>query len=236
MGDRIQIVILMQKRFFPFELQDLIQPCQKLVREYVRQFSNVYDIANAIIREIKYPFHLGVPDDTHIYNAYHGKWCKVIEIDYWDTAEEVLGTKLADCDGSSICFVTCLRAFGVSASRVYEVFGVVKDYRTDQILGGHAWSIFENKGWRLYESTLDRPPSEYPEIPSPYKPSIIGNVKYEPDIIFNDKLILMSKEYHRKNETHEKYELIAEAWNIETKPHLEFHKIKNRILRFILRR
>lgn len=207
------------------------------VEEYTKEITDVRMLADTIIIDIDYPFHFGTPDDTHIYNCFHGnqKFCKRIDLDYWQTAKETLSIRVGDCEDSSIAFVVCARQLGLSPEEVYEIFGVVKDASTSVILGGHGWCVWKDEqGWRLVESTLDCPPEEYPIVPDIFKPFRLSNVIYEPEWIFNDsefhdvtkkvapfQVISMPK---KKKETEEKYIAIAKAWRVDTKPLKAFHR------------
>jgi len=242
--------IIERQRFFKTRLNELFDLNSVVVQEYVKAFDSFKAIADDIIRIIDYPWYLGKPDDTHVWNAFHGtqKWCKRIDADFWQKASETLTIKVGDCEDSSIAFVTAVRAKGLSASNVYEAFGIVRDANTKVLLGGHGWAI--SKGipddkWRLYESTLDIPPAEYPIVENPEKPFRLGNIEYVPEWLFNDKIfkVVGSLDYREREkkdkETHEKYEAIAEAFGIETKPHLKWHERfagTKRLLRRILRK
>lgn len=240
-----------KQRFFKFRLKDLIQLNQLTVEEYVEEVmkdsDDITKLADAIIRDIQYPWYMGQPDDKHVYNAYHGAWCKTIELDYWDQGEEVIATRMGDCDGSSIAFVTCARQWGLTPYEVYELFGYVKDAKTNAILGGHAWALFKDKHgkWRLNETTLDIPPNTYPEVPEDklFKPYQLGNIVYVPEIAYNDKQEILCKGAPRslpplitmrvKRDSEKKAKAISEAWQINTKDNLLYNKQGTRIIRFI---
>jgi len=154
---------------------------------------------------------------------------RVYDIEVDETHNFVLafsGVIVHNCEDSSIAFVTAVRAKGLSAGNVYEAFGVVRDANTKALLGGHGWAI--SKGipddkWRLYESTLDTPPAEYPIVKNPEKPFKLGNIEYAPEWLFNDKIfkVVGSLDYRerekKKKETPKKYEAIHKAFGIETK-------------------
>ena len=215
-------MIFTEQRFYPFTLQDLIQLDNETVRNYTKQSKTIKDLADRVIIDIEYPFHLGQPDDKHDINNFHGHYCTSITLDYWQTAEETLFMKKGDCEDSSIAFVTCALLFGLNDDVVFEVLGVVQDADTDQILGGHGWSYFMLDGkMRLYESTLDVPP-EYPVIDDIMKPYRLESIVYVPQVLFNkvhEYIIEPSpfvKVLGRKSEI-EKHKRIAEAWKQDTK-------------------
>lgn len=220
--------IIENKRFWPFRLNELVDLFSHQVNVYSLKLpDDPKAVADAVIRDIEYPFHLGQPDDTHIWNCYHGsyKFCKRVDLDFWDKASEVAFIKVADCDGSSMLF-TALAGKLVGADGVYEIFGVVKDANTGEILGGHAWSVCKWGGqWHLVESTLDVPPVEYPVIihyKAPYK---LGEIVYEPMNLFNWKHYLEISPIGRylalgfkAKASRKKYEAIQKAWHMPVKP------------------
>jgi len=233
--------VIDSQHFFRRKITSLVDVHSDAVNEYVQSHPSIKLVADGIIRDIQYPFYMGRPDDKHTYNAYHGKWCHTIELDYWQTAEETLTIKIGDCEDSSIAFVACARHF-LPETKVFECFGVVRNEQ-GQILGGHGWSYFYLEGWRLYESTLDVPPIEYPivgkelnDIQSPVK---IGNVIYDPEFLFNDKkyIPIANITYYKEGtsmqnkETKEKYEAIERAWRIQTKFMLQYKTVKSKIAR-----
>jgi len=108
-------------------------------------------------------------------------------------------------------------------------------YRDNRLLGYHGWAIFkdEDGNWRIFESTLDIPPSYpdgYPKIDPEENRWGVGNLIYEAWIKFDrkayyewgskevdrmkDYLRLRRKEKERK----QKYEAIEESWKVRTKP------------------
>jgi len=216
------------KRFEPFYLWELLDYWSFMVQDYVKGLS-VQDVARKVIVDVKYPFYFGMPDDKHDVNYFHGKYCKSITLDYWQRSSETALVKYGDCEDSSILFVACCLALGVDSKRVYEVFGEVRDAQTDRFIGGHGWAVICDhlgEGWRLYESTLDHEPQEYPKIEDPRKPAIIGKIKYVPWVIWNDKeyeevghgLSSYLKLKFKDKERREKYELIAESLDVTAKP------------------
>lgn len=241
--------IFTSQRFFKFRLSELFDVHSPVVEEYADKLS-IKELADVIIIDISYPFHLGQPDDTHIFNAFHGdqKWCERIDLDYWQKAAETLTIRVGDCEDSSVAFVTCARVLGLKPDEVYEAFGIVKDASTGQILGGHGWAYFKDGDkWRLVESTLDAPPEEYPVCPDPFKPFQLANVIYEPEMLFNDS------EYHdittlkiysligerilkKRKETPDKWKALSKAHQNYTKPDIAMRKSLLAKLRNILRR
>jgi len=187
--------VVEKQRFWKVWLNELIDYCSYLPKKYVENKKTAREVVESLIREVEYPFYMGQPDDTHIYNAYHGKWCKKIDLDYWDTGSEVLATMIADCDGSAIVAATCLRAFGITHENVYVAFGYVTDLYGN-ILGGHAWTYAKDKSFGsdefvLLEMTLDEPPKSYlscgKTVDDLKNPKVVGNYKYVPEFLWNDK-------------------------------------------------
>lgn len=220
--------IIEGKRFWPFALCELIDLFSYQVNAYSLELINdPKDVADAVIRDVRYPFYLGQPDDSHQLNCFHGdyKFCKKVFLDFWSKASETAFLKVGDCEDSSILY-TALAGKLVGAEGVYEVLGLVRDADTGEILGGHGWPICKWDGhWHLVESTLDVPPIEYPVIihyKAPYK---LEKWIYEPMVLFNWKhyieispigkyLELIS----RVKESRKKYEAIQEAWKLPVKP------------------
>ena len=186
--------VVRSQRFWPIYLNELVDHWSYLPRSYVSEIENPRELMDKLIREIRYPWHLGAPDDHHQYNCYHGeyKWCKTVREDYWDSGSEVLATKVADCDGSAICGCTCARAMGVDPQNVYVVFGYVQRAGSGEFLGGHAWLYIKHEsfgeGWRYVELTLDQPPKEYPLVPDITKPLDWRGIELKPELLWNDEI------------------------------------------------
>jgi len=188
--------VFSRQRFWKFRLNELFNLDSVIVQEYAEASKNVIDLTNRIILDIEYPFHLGQPTDSHQLLTFH-TYKKCIDLDFWHKADETCALRKGDCEDSSIFFVTAARILGLSEKEVYEVFGVVRDATTGEVLGGHGWAYFWYDGWRLYESTLDAYPKEYPkvgvkhdEVTEIREPIRLENVVYDPEFLFNDK------EYH----------------------------------------
>jgi hypothetical protein len=224
------------ERFEPFELSELFDYNRYVVRKFFEDCKTAKDVADKVIRAVQYPFYLGQPDDQHKWNHFHGKWCKTITLDYWQLNSETALLLIGDCEDSSTLAVGGMRLKGVSSDDVFEAFGVVKD-ANGNILGGHGWLYARDKSFGtdkfvLVESTLDTPPSQYPEVGSTLddlnKPFRYENIIYEPELLFNDvqyieissatscKRIVLSRK--RFVENRGKYEAIAKAWRVNTKP------------------
>lgn len=223
--------VVSREYFYPIYLNELIDPESYTVKCYVKDKTSVKQIADSIILDVKYPIHWGLPDDTHVLSMYFGRyrWTKVIFWDFWDKGSMVLGTnKVADCDGSTIAFVTACRSFGVSQEDVFAVFGVVKqDGRT---LGGHAWAYVRDRSFGtfryvLVETTLDTPPEKYPEVGDSIedlkRPFYYNGIWYEPEFLFNDKryIGLVNFEYRKRfpMETVAKHLALEKAFYTRTK-------------------
>jgi hypothetical protein len=183
------------ERFEPFRLNELFDYSRFVVTEFFRDCNTAKDVADKVIREIQYPFTHGVPDDIHKWNHFHGKWCRTIYFDYWQTCSETALFKIGDCEDSSILTVGGMRLKGLSPDDVYEVFGKVLDADTNRLLGGHGWvyardQSFGSDDFVLVESTLDEPPLSYPRAGSSFSdlltPKKIGKIIYEPETLFND--------------------------------------------------
>lgn len=228
--------IITGKRFWDFRLNELVDLYSHQVAKYSKDLpSDPKMVADAVIREVEYPFHLGQPDDTHVWNCFHGeyKFCRRVDLDFWQKASETAVLLVGDCEDSSVLY-TALAGQIVGPDDVYEVLGLVKDAETGGILGGHGWSVCKwaepnvspgRPPFHLIESTLDIPPSEYPimvDFKAPYK---LGKWIYEPMILFNWKnyieiapLFQYLKISFKAKETRAKYEAIQQAWSMKTKP------------------
>jgi len=230
--------IIEGKRFWPFRLNEICDLHSEPVLAVSRKLPDEpKPVCDWVIREVEYPFHLGQPDDLHIWNAYHGKYrrCYRVDTDFWDTASEVAVTRVGDCDGSAIlCTALLGRIVNRPRSRnVYDVLGVVKD-KKGNVLGGHAWTIVryqevpeEIPQWHLIETTLDTPPTRYPVIWSPRRPATIGEWTYEPWVLFNwsqyEEVSQMGLRKYcklglRQKETREKYQALQQTYRLPTKP------------------
>jgi hypothetical protein len=141
-----------------------------------------------------------------------------------------------DCEDSSVLTVGGMRALGVKAEDVYEVFGVVRDAATGAVLGGHGWlyardKSFETDKYVLVESTLDTPPAKYPEVGSTLddlkKPFTYGSVVYDPEALFNDILYIEVRPISLgRKDTRVKHETIEKAWGIQSKFMKQLRKSK----------
>ena len=182
--------VVYHQRFWPIRLNELIDYQSYLVQEFIKDCKTPRELADEVIRKIAYPFHGGKPDDLHIYNSFHGRFCRKIESDYWAKASECLAALIGDCEDSTITFVACARAMGVKPEDVYVVFGYVRNARTGEIVGGHAWAVIIHEsfgaGWRYIETTLDVPPGDYPVVDDIRKPFAWGSWVLVPEILWND--------------------------------------------------
>lgn len=183
--------VFSSQRFWKFSLKELFNKCSVIVQEYAKASKDIIDLANRIILDIEYPFHLGKPCDSHQFLAFK-TYKKCIDLDFWGKADETCALRKGDCEDSSLFFVTCARIIGLTEEEVYEVFGVVRDSKSKSILGGHGWAYFwYDNAWRLYESTLDIPPREYPIVGQTLEdiksPIYFENVIYDPEFLFNDQ-------------------------------------------------
>ena len=245
----MEFPVVRHARFWPQYLNELINYRSYPVKEYVKDKKSAREVVEALIRDIKYPLHMGKPDDTHKYCAYHDKVNIKVEEDYWDDGAEPIVTKIADCDGSAIAACTALRALGVGYTDVLVAFGYVT--RDDQVLGGHAWlyardASFGSDKFIIAEMTLDQPPSKYPvvgELEDLKRPYQMGSYRYVPQYLWNDQLFItcpslaaIKLDYMEVGrglkEVEEKYRAINEMWGIKTK----FQAAAERSLLFKLRR
>jgi hypothetical protein len=219
-------------RFEPFRLNELFDYQRYVVVKFFEDCRTARDVAEKVIKAIQYPLFMGQPDDKHVWNHFHGKWCRKIELDYWQCCSETALFLIGDCEDSSILTVGGARLKGVPPENVYEVFGVVRDAVTGAILGGHGWVYvrdlsFGTDKFVLVESTLDAPPPRYPEVGSTLedlkKPFAWEGVVYVPEQLFNDVVYVeirpLTMRGRRMRERKEKYEAIMKAWKAKTKYH-----------------
>jgi len=220
------------KRFWKFNFRELFDRDSEVIRELAKKLMRAEQICRYVIEEIKYPFWFGQPDDKHVWNAFHGKFCVKVKHDFWQKASETAVSKYGDCEDKTILWVTLM---DMNLYKCYGFLGIV--YYKDKPLGGHAWGAFEDvKGnWRLYESTLEKAPSyphDYPVIPDPDTTNEfkVGRLRYVAIARFTTEEFWLSKrgvgimtlkEYltlpHKKKHTKKKIKLIRKAW-------AEYHK------------
>jgi len=228
--------LIVDRRFIPFKLNELITKDSAIIEEYVKNVKSVEEIADRVIRDVEYPFFLFSPDDRHSCCFFHGRFRKTVKEDYWQNAAETCYIKAGDCEDSSILFCSAARCFGVSHEDVYVVFGVIREAGNGRVLGGHAWCVFKGSDgkWHLMESTLDTPPVGYPVIPEEnlFERIKFNNVIYEPQLFWNDKCafnaynkvesVVEAMDYmvigRKHKENLEKYEAISSAWGTVNKP------------------
>jgi len=224
--------IIEKKRFWKFRLDELFDLYSHQLLEFCEEIDKPKPLADKVIKVVDYPFYHGRPDNTHIWNCYHGdqKFCVRRDLDFWQKGGETARIGVGDCEDSSLLFTSGCGSpeLGVRADRVYEVFGVVRDAETDRILGGHAWSYCKWGGdWHYVESTLDKPPEKYPAVEDIRKPYVHKKWKLVPYVLFNWKRYeelresMMSKYLKmefREKETRMKYEAIREMWELPVTP------------------
>jgi hypothetical protein len=206
-----------------------------VVQDFFKDCKTAREVAEKVIKAIQYPLFMGQPDDKHVWNHFHRRWCRSIELDYWQTCSETALFLIGDCEDSSVLTVGGMRLVGVSPENVYEVFGLVRDAMTNAILGGHGWVYVKDPSFGtdkfvLVESTLDTPPPRYPEVGPTFedlkRPYRWENIIYEPQAFFNDTtftgaLVVSGR---RLRETKEKYDAIMRAWKAKTKYHLALER------------
>jgi len=192
--------VVTKQRFWPTRLNELLDYDSYQVEQFLQGVPNAKVLADKVIRVIEYPFYHGQPDDTHVWNAFHGKWCRTITLDFWQKASETAAMKIGDCEDSSILGVAGSLRLGKEA---YEVFGYVEEWRRNprnpeegywEVVGGHGWYYvrdpdgFGDDKFHYVESTLDVPPKEYPVVEDIRKPLVWGTWRLVPEIIWNDKV------------------------------------------------
>lgn len=222
--------IVVDQFFWPIKLNELIDHDKYQISVFISGVKTAKELADKVIQTIEYPFYLGQPDDTHILNCYHGKWCKKISLDFWQPASWTATIGIGDCEDSSILYVATAKALGIPDNKLYVVFGVVLDASSKQLLGGHAWvyisdpSFGDNK-WRYVETTLDTPPPQYPPVPDITKPFQYNEIILVPEALWNSseyKEVGKGVAYlclrRKLRETRRKYEAIQKAFNITVKP------------------
>ena len=89
--------VVTKQRFWPTRLNELLDYDSYQVEQFLQGVPNAKVLADKVIRVIEYPFYHGQPDDTHVWNAFHGKWCKTITLDFWQKASETAAMKIGDC-------------------------------------------------------------------------------------------------------------------------------------------
>ena len=194
--------IIVRQRFWPTRLNELLDHESYQVKQFIEGCPNAKIIADKVIRVIEYPFHAGKPDDLHILNCFHGKWCKRVELDFWQKASETAAMKIGDCEDSSILGVAASLALGISPDDIYEVFGYLEEWKRNplnpkegywEIVGGHAWyyardkSFGDGDSFHYVESTLDKPPKTYPAVDDIRKPFTWGTWRLVPEILWNNE-------------------------------------------------
>jgi len=221
--------IIEKKRFWPFRLNSLVNLNSHQVNKWSEETEDDEEIvAGSVIKIVEYPMHHGAPDDTHIWNAYHGdyKRCYRRDKDFWQLASETAYVKVGDCEDSSIV-CTALEGKLVNANQTYEVLGMVKDADTGRNIGGHGWNYTRWNGeWHYVETTRDTPPEEYPVVENIREPYVHGDWKLVPYVLFNWKryeelkgglTAYMDLDFEQK-ETRQKYEALAELNEARMKP------------------
>lgn len=214
-------------RFERFRLNELFDYQRHVVRELFKNCKTARDVAELVIRVMQYPLYMGQPDDKHCLNVFHGRFCRCITEDYWQTCSETALFGWGDCEDSSVLTVGGMRLLGVSPENVYEVFGLVRDASSGEVLGGHGWVYardpsFGTDKFVLVETTLDVPPSRYPEVGSSLddlkRPYRFESVIYEPEQLFNDEVYVELRPLiTRKRSSRKVHEAIERAWGIESK-------------------
>jgi len=245
---RLSQPVVTEQFFWPIRLGELVDWYSFPVENFVKDCKSPKDVCDKVIRLVQYPYFMGHPEDRHQLLAFRDKvlgwkWKRCVKEDFWSPASYSAVLLIGDCEDSSILAVAGHRKLGLRPDQTYEVFGVVRDARTNEILGGHGWNVWkEGRRWLLCESTLDVPPPEYPIVADIRRACQIGNILYCPELLFNDIAYEMVgseevfKRKHKEKETEQKYEAIAKAWRIPTKPIILARRSRlRRIRRFFSR-
>jgi len=161
------------KRFTDMKLCNTLICRSGWIKKYMEKFNIKADkdAIEWVIKNIDYPLLFGIfPTDRHVWNAFNGKACYTITLDYWQTAWETLMTYVlnnrikgiqgyGDCEDTAILTASLLRLLKIPS---YVCLGVVYD-QNHNMLGGHGWTIarLSDGKWHLIETTLDIPP-KYP--------------------------------------------------------------------------
>ena len=240
--------VVQTQYFWEIRLNELLDWRSYQVEKFIKDCETPRDAADKIIRYLKYPFYAGRPCDRHEYNAFRGKYCRTVDLDYWARASECLASGWGDCEDGSIALVAALRRMGLAPEDVYVVFGYVRNAETGEVLGGHGWVYarhpsFGKDGYIYIETTLDEPPKEYPEVPDITKPFRWKRIELVPEFLWNDEvykpvavalgfIIYWFHRYwgvkekilgyldlkKRLKETRRKYEGLQRAWQMPVKP------------------
>ncbi len=225
--------VYQNQRFFPFKLNELIDKDSHTIWQFSKDRDYMI-IASDILMLVRYPFKNGKPDDEHGYSAFNGiyHYNRKIVDDYWQKGEETISILVGDCEDSSIAFVSCMRA--KNNSGVFEVLGYVTK-ENGEFLGGHGWSVSKlipDNNWRLYESTLDLPPLEYPIVADIRKPFHYNGIIYYPEQLFNDieyeEVKVMTKIGNLDLEKKTNFFMQRKNKKMRIKKHLEIAKAFNR--------
>jgi len=225
----VSFPIIEGTRFERFRLNELFDYNRYVVQEFFKDCGTAREVAELVIRTVQYPLYRGEPDDRHCLNAFHGRFCECITEDYWQTCSETVLFGWGDCEDSSVLTVGGMRLLGVSPRDVYTVFGLVRD-STGEVLGGHGWVYvrdpsFGTDKFVLVETTLDVPPSRYPEVGVTLddlkRPYTFGSVVYEAEQLFNDEVYIelrpLITRKRSKRSSRRVHEAIERAWDIESK-------------------
>lgn len=156
-----------------------------------------------VCKQIEYP-----PDDRHFLGAFSRADLPffglkyLIErstVDFWQYPSETLAWGYGDCEDSSICLCSLLRAGGIAPERVWVVVGTVNGY-------GHAWVELDG---RILETTLASAPN----------PVSRDYVEYTPRWRFNDLMLEGEIVFVPKDEG-SKLKWLGTLWQHPTKPQL----------------
>lgn len=159
------------------DVREFIRPYTYMVDELVRlySFKSPEDAWTWVLTNIKYPWGPFDQQDRHVMLAYlEEESCRFLEPkvcrakfvyqadDYWELPSEVLRDRMADCDGKSFLLASVLRRAFPNLP-AYATVGYYEGY-------GHVWvSIYYPDGWRVMETTLEKPLPEPPLEHPPYQ-------------------------------------------------------------------
>jgi len=150
------------------DVREFIRPGTYMVGELVarQRFARPEDAWAWVLSNIKYPWGPIDRQDRHVLMAYlepqtrHARYVYETD-DYWELPSEVLRDRTADCDGASFLLTSILRRAFPNLP-AYATVGHYEGY-------GHVWVAVWQDGWRVMETTLDRPPAVMPPEGPPYR-------------------------------------------------------------------
>lgn len=160
------------------DVREFIRPGTYMVGELVarERFARPEDAWAWVLSNIKYPWGPMDQQDRHVLMAYleeescsfmAPKTCRARFVyeqdDYWELPSETLRDRTADCDGRAFLLTSILRRVWPNLP-AYATVGYYENY-------GHVWvTVWQDGGWRVMETTLDKLPPVMPQEGPPYRP------------------------------------------------------------------